>query len=95
MSILTVHHQTWNIFDLQLFYLKVCKSTKPATLTNHLILLSATRKTTACGLFGLSEVMAPLLGIRTVAACGFKVILLAYLYCITAFKVSFTFVLVL
>ncbi|XP_028405491.1 ribonuclease P protein subunit p38-like isoform X1 [Dendronephthya gigantea] len=50
----------------------VCGSTKPAILSNHLMLLSATRSTPCCAVFGLSEVMAPLLGLKTVAACGFK-----------------------
>ena len=39
------------------------------------MLLSATRSTPCCAVFGLSEVMAPLLGLKTVAACGFKVMI--------------------
>ena len=56
-----------------LFLLQVCRSTKPSILTNHLMLLSATRSTPCCAIFGLSDVMAPLLKMKTVAACGFKV----------------------
>ncbi|XP_046851940.1 ribonuclease P protein subunit p38-like [Xenia sp. Carnegie-2017] len=56
----------------ELVLVLVCKSTKPALLTKHLMLLSATRSTSCCAIFGLSDIMASFCGMKTVAACGFK-----------------------
>ncbi|XP_071949394.1 ribonuclease P protein subunit p38-like [Antedon mediterranea] len=50
----------------------LCRSTKPNHMTNHLYALSATRETPALCLFKLSEVLAPLLNLKTVMAIGFK-----------------------
>ncbi|XP_066266190.1 ribonuclease P protein subunit p38-like [Branchiostoma lanceolatum] len=50
----------------------VCRSVKPALMTQHLVLLSAVRRVPALCLSGLSETVAPILNFRTVAAMGFK-----------------------
>ncbi|XP_078694992.1 ribonuclease P protein subunit p38-like [Branchiostoma floridae x Branchiostoma belcheri] len=50
----------------------VCRSVKPALMTQHLFLLSAVRCVPALCLSGLSETVAPILNFRTVAAMGFK-----------------------
>ena len=49
-------------------------------MTKHLLLLSATRDTPACCLAGLSETVAPLLGIPSVLALGFKVTIILFSY---------------
>ena len=70
--IIGVNSVTKSLEKDNLILVLVCGSTKPAILTNHLMLLSASRSTPCCAVFGLSDVMAPLLGIKTVVACGFK-----------------------
>ncbi|NWJ04358.1 RPP38 protein, partial [Crypturellus undulatus] len=50
----------------------VCKSAKPDMITSHLIPLSASRATPAGQVPRLSETVAPLLGLSSVLALGFK-----------------------
>ncbi|XP_026537173.1 ribonuclease P protein subunit p38 [Notechis scutatus] len=50
----------------------VCKSAKPALLTSHLIPLSASRAIPAGQVPRLSETLAPVLGLTSVLALGFK-----------------------
>uniref|UniRef100_A0A8D0HSF1 Ribosomal protein eL8/eL30/eS12/Gadd45 domain-containing protein n=1 Tax=Sphenodon punctatus TaxID=8508 RepID=A0A8D0HSF1_SPHPU len=50
----------------------VCKSAKPAMITSHLIQLSASRAVPACQVPRLSESIAPILGLTSVLALGFK-----------------------
>ncbi|XP_032091376.1 ribonuclease P protein subunit p38 [Thamnophis elegans] len=50
----------------------VCKSAKPALLTSHLIPLSASRAIPAGQVPRLSETLAPMLGLTSVLALGFK-----------------------
>ncbi|ETE61508.1 Ribonuclease P protein subunit p38, partial [Ophiophagus hannah] len=50
----------------------VCKSAKPALLTSHLISLSASRAIPAGQVPRLSETLAPVLGLTSVLALGFK-----------------------
>lgn len=56
----------------ELLLLLVCKSAKPAMITSHLIQLSASRATPAGQVPRLSETIAPLLGLTSVLALGFK-----------------------
>ncbi|XP_023776038.1 ribonuclease P protein subunit p38 [Cyanistes caeruleus] len=56
----------------ELLLLLVCKSAKPAMITSHLIELSASRATPAGQVPRLSETIAPLLGLTSVLALGFK-----------------------
>ncbi|KAF1663413.1 Ribonuclease P protein subunit p38, partial [Aptenodytes patagonicus] len=55
-----------------LLLLLVCKSAKPAMITSHLIQLSASRATPAGQVPRLSETVAPLLGLTSILALGFK-----------------------
>ncbi|KFW04991.1 Ribonuclease P protein subunit p38, partial [Eurypyga helias] len=55
-----------------LLLLLVCKSAKPAMVTSQLIQLSASRATPAGQVPRLSETVAPLLGLTSVLALGFK-----------------------
>ncbi|NWU08755.1 RPP38 protein, partial [Cephalopterus ornatus] len=56
----------------ELLLLLVCKSAKPAMITSHLIELSASRATPAGQVPWLSETVAPLLGLTSILALGFK-----------------------
>ncbi|XP_053914906.1 ribonuclease P protein subunit p38 isoform X2 [Cuculus canorus] len=56
----------------ELLLLLVCKSAKPAMITSHLIQLSASRATPAGQVPRLSETVAPLLGLTSILALGFK-----------------------
>ncbi|NXO64103.1 RPP38 protein, partial [Phainopepla nitens] len=56
----------------KLLLVLVCKSAKPAMITSHLIELSASRATPAGQVPRLSETVAPLLGLTSVLALGFK-----------------------
>lgn len=56
----------------ELCLLLVCKSAKPAMITSHLIQLSASRATPAGQVPRLSETVAPLLGLTSILALGFK-----------------------
>ncbi|NXV11528.1 RPP38 protein, partial [Cepphus grylle] len=56
----------------ELLLLLVCKSAKPAMITSHLIQLSASRATPAGQVPRLSETVAPLLGLTSTLALGFK-----------------------
>lgn len=56
----------------ELVLLLVCKSAKPAMITSHLIQLSASRATPAGQVPRLSETIAPLLGLTSILALGFK-----------------------
>ncbi|NXL83868.1 RPP38 protein, partial [Alectura lathami] len=56
----------------ELLLLLVCKSAKPAMITSHLIQLSASRATPAGEVPRLSETVAPLLGLASTLALGFK-----------------------
>ncbi|XP_073485791.1 ribonuclease P protein subunit p38 isoform X2 [Aquarana catesbeiana] len=50
----------------------VCKSAKPQMITKHITELSASRGVAACQLPRLSENVAPVLGLKSVLALGFK-----------------------
>ncbi|XP_018422368.1 PREDICTED: ribonuclease P protein subunit p38 [Nanorana parkeri] len=50
----------------------VCKSAKPQMITTHITELSASRRVPACQLPRLSENMAPVLGLKSVLALGFR-----------------------
>ncbi|XP_060104421.1 ribonuclease P protein subunit p38 [Heteronotia binoei] len=56
----------------ELLLVLVCKSAKPTMITSHLILLSASRAIPACQVPRLSERLAPVLGLMSVLALGFK-----------------------
>ncbi|NXK44024.1 RPP38 protein, partial [Chauna torquata] len=56
----------------ELLLLLVCKSAKPAMITSHLIQLSVSRATPAGQVPRLSETVAPLLGLSSILALGFK-----------------------
>ncbi|NWV34990.1 RPP38 protein, partial [Grantiella picta] len=56
----------------ELLLLLVCKSAKPAMITSHLIELSASRATPAGQVPRLSQTVAPLLGLTSILALGFK-----------------------
>ncbi|NWW71505.1 RPP38 protein, partial [Climacteris rufus] len=56
----------------ELLLLLVCKSAKPAMITSHLLELSASRATAAGQVPRLSETVAPLLGLTSVLALGFR-----------------------
>lgn len=56
----------------ELLLLLVCKSAKPAMITSHLIQLSASQDTPAGQVPRLSETIAPLLGLTSILALGFK-----------------------
>ncbi|KFQ18328.1 Ribonuclease P protein subunit p38, partial [Merops nubicus] len=56
----------------ELLLLLVCKSAKPTMITSHLIQLSASRATPAGQVPRLSHTVAPLLGLASVLALGFK-----------------------
>ncbi|XP_051465772.1 ribonuclease P protein subunit p38 [Apus apus] len=56
----------------ELLLLLVCKSAKPAMITSHLIQLSASRATPAGQVPRLSQTVAPLLGLTSILALGFK-----------------------
>ncbi|KAM6421779.1 ribonuclease P protein subunit p38 [Rhynochetos jubatus] len=56
----------------ELLLLLVCKSAKPTMITSHLIQLSASRATPAGQVPRLSQTVAPLLGLTSVLALGFK-----------------------
>ena len=51
----------------------VCLSAQPPLVTQHILLLSATRGCPFVAIPNLSEVLSPLLGIKSVLAIGFKV----------------------
>ncbi|XP_063777525.1 ribonuclease P protein subunit p38 isoform X2 [Pseudophryne corroboree] len=55
-----------------LYLVIVCKSAKPDMITKHIIELSASREVPACQLPRLSENIAPVLGLKSVLALGFK-----------------------
>nr|XP_009861415.1 ribonuclease P protein subunit p38-like [Ciona intestinalis] len=55
----------------KLSFFITCKSAKPAALTQHLALLSASRGTPTAGLANLSATLAPLLELKSVLALGF------------------------
>ncbi|XP_067855021.1 ribonuclease P protein subunit p38 [Heptranchias perlo] len=50
----------------------VCKSVKPTLMTHHLIQLSVSRAVPACQVPRLSETVAPVLGLKSILALGFK-----------------------
>ncbi|XP_078091353.1 ribonuclease P protein subunit p38 [Mustelus asterias] len=50
----------------------VCKSVKPSLMTQHLIQLSESREVPACQVPRLSETVAPVLGLKSTLALGFK-----------------------
>ncbi|XP_069770421.1 ribonuclease P protein subunit p38 [Narcine bancroftii] len=50
----------------------VCKSVKPPMMTQHLIQLSESRTVPACQVPQLSKIVAPLLGLKSILALGFK-----------------------
>ncbi|XP_006272047.1 ribonuclease P protein subunit p38 [Alligator mississippiensis] len=56
----------------ELLLVLVCKSAKPALITSHLIQLSASRAVPAGQVPRLSESIAPVLGLTSVLALGFK-----------------------
>ncbi|KAM9387376.1 ribonuclease P protein subunit p38 [Phaethornis superciliosus] len=56
----------------ELLLLLVCKSAKPPMITSHLIQLSASRATPAGQVPRLSETVAPLLGLTSILALGFR-----------------------
>ncbi|NXU58427.1 RPP38 protein, partial [Turnix velox] len=56
----------------ELLLLLVCKSAKPTMITSHLIQLSASRATPAGQVPRLSQTIAPLLGLTSALALGFK-----------------------
>ncbi|NXP15355.1 RPP38 protein, partial [Thinocorus orbignyianus] len=56
----------------ELLLLLVCKSAKPAMITSHLMQLSASRATPAGQVPRLSQTVAPLLGLTSILALGFK-----------------------
>ncbi|XP_053121972.1 ribonuclease P protein subunit p38 [Hemicordylus capensis] len=56
----------------ELLLVLVCKSVKPAMITSHLIPLSASRAIPAGQVPRLSESLAPVLGLKSVLALGFK-----------------------
>ncbi|XP_019363903.1 PREDICTED: ribonuclease P protein subunit p38 [Gavialis gangeticus] len=56
----------------ELLLVLVCKSAKPALITSHLIQLSASRAVPAGQVPRLSESIAPVLGLSSVLALGFK-----------------------
>ncbi|NXD18970.1 RPP38 protein, partial [Spelaeornis formosus] len=56
----------------ELLLLLVCKSAKPAMITSHLLELSASRATPAGQVPRLSNTIAPLLGLTSILALGFK-----------------------
>ncbi|NXX73465.1 RPP38 protein, partial [Urocolius indicus] len=56
----------------ELLLVLVCKSAKPAMITSHLIQLSASRGTPAGQVPQLSATVAPLLGLTSALALGFK-----------------------
>ncbi|NXN95612.1 RPP38 protein, partial [Rhinopomastus cyanomelas] len=56
----------------ELLLLLVCKSAKPAVITSHLIQLSASRATPAGQVPRLSETVAPVLGLTSILALGFR-----------------------
>ncbi|XP_037310245.2 ribonuclease P protein subunit p38 [Pungitius pungitius] len=56
----------------ELKLLLVCKSVKPAHMTDHLIALSATRGVPACQVPRLSQSVSKPLGLRSVLALGFR-----------------------
>ena len=49
------------------------RSVKLGPLFEHILILSATRKTPACAVSGMDERIPTLLGVSRVAAFGFKV----------------------
>ncbi len=51
----------------------VCLSARPPLVTQHLVMLSATRDCPVLALPNLSNTLSPLLGINSVLAIGFKV----------------------
>ena len=51
----------------------VCLTARPALVTQHVLMLSATRECPVMALPNLSGVLAPLLGIKSALAVGFKV----------------------
>lgn len=56
----------------ELKLLLVCKSIKPAHMSNHLITLSVTRGVPACQVPRLSSSVSELLGLKSVLALGFR-----------------------
>ncbi|XP_077988268.1 ribonuclease P protein subunit p38-like [Glandiceps talaboti] len=56
----------------QLRLVIVCKSAKPALLTTHLIPLCVSRETPALCVSALSKTLAPILGLMSLLAIGFK-----------------------
>ncbi|NXY67498.1 RPP38 protein, partial [Glareola pratincola] len=67
-----VNEVTKSLEKNELLLLLVCKSAKPAMITSHLIELSASRATPAGQVPRLSETVAPLLGLTSTLALGFK-----------------------
>lgn len=51
----------------------VCLSAKPAMMTQHLLMLVATRNCPAVALPDMSKTLSPLLGVTSALALGFKV----------------------
>ncbi|XP_065056084.1 uncharacterized protein LOC135684439 [Rhopilema esculentum] len=51
-----------------------CRSANPSRMTHHLIPLCALRDTPACCVTGLNDALAPIFGIQSVLAVGFKVV---------------------
>lgn len=51
----------------------VCLSAKPVLLTGHLLILATTRGCPMMAIHNLSSKLAPVLGINSVLALGFKV----------------------
>ncbi|NXH11659.1 RPP38 protein, partial [Bucco capensis] len=56
----------------ELLLVLVCKSAQPAMVTSHLIQLSASRATPAAQVPRLSQTLAPLLGLASILALGFR-----------------------
>lgn len=56
----------------ELHLVLVCKSAKPPLITMHLIGLSASRAVPACQVPRLSESLAPVLGLKSILALGFR-----------------------
>lgn len=54
----------------------VCLSVKPALLHEHLQVLSATRSVPCIAMHGVSEAIAPILGLKSALTIGLKVFLL-------------------
>ena len=51
----------------------VCLSAQPSLMTQHIMILAATRQCPMMALHNVSSKLAPVLGIKSVLALGFKV----------------------